>query len=499
MVEPTATLDQDGPGSLPVCKPEHRPYLLVAAILASALGFIDGSMVAIALPAMREALDASLIQAQWMSNAYMLALSSLILVGGASGDRFGLVRVFGGGIIVFVVASMVCAAAPTADVLIWARGAQGFGAALMVPGSLALISRAYPGPERAKAIGTWAAAAAVTSALGPIMGGLVLSFGGTDVWRWLFAINLPLGALALYFLLSKLTADPSQPKRGVDVPGAVLATVGLGLFAWALTGAEHGELIDQTSVIKAILAFMVFGVFLWIEATTPHPMIPLGLFKSPGFSSANLVSFGVYFGFSAILMYLPMALVGGWGETEITTAAAYAPLSIFIAALSGMSGRLAARFGPTPLLVVGCLVLATGYAALALVFPTQNFWGAVLPAMCLQGIGMGLVIAPMSAAVMGSVDQNSTGTASGINNAVTRMAGLIAVAAMGSVVAVGYGAADGPSSFGMIMDDPGHAVASNAAFIRVAWIASSICLLSAVVAATGGRMFATQIASKFTR
>lgn len=477
------SLGPNHPRTLPLCKPENRIYLLIAAILASSLGFIDGSIVAIALPAMRMSLGATLVEAQWVSNAYMLTLSALILVGGAAGDRFGLARVFGGGIALFVIASMACAFAATPEFLIGARAVQGLGAAFMVPGSLALISRAYPQHERAKAIGTWAAAAAVTSALGPIIGGLALTFGGADVWRWIFAVNLPLGLLALYFLFAKVEQDPSQAERGLDIPGALTAVVGLGLIAWSVSGAEHGDTIDSSAVAIFLLGLAVITLFIRIEAKSPYPMMPLSLFQNPGFSVANAAAFGIYFAFSAILMYLPMLVIGAWGESEITTSAAYAPLSVFIALLSRYSGKLAARIGPMPLLVGGSLVLATGYATLALVIPTQNFWGAILPAMCLQGVGMGLVVAPLSAAVMDSVPSHATGTASGINNAVVRMSGLLAVAVMGSVVAIGYGAAQGPASFGEIMRDPGHLAASNAAFIRVAWGASAICLISAALAA----------------
>lgn len=482
-----ASLGKVDPRTLPLCAPESRPYLLAAAILASSLGFIDGSIVAIALPAMRLSLGASLVEAQWISNAYMLTLSALILAGGAAGDRFGLARVFGGGIAVFILASLASAFAPTAGFLIAARAVQGLGAAFMVPGSLALISRAYPKEERGKAIGIWAAAAAVTSALGPIIGGLALTFGGADVWRWIFAVNLPLGLLALYFLIKKVEQDPSQPDRGIDFPGGLSAVIGLGLIAWALSGAEYGDTISRTSLFFGLSGVGIVILFLRIEARSPHPMMPLSLFRNSGFTVANIASFGIYFSFSAILMYLPMVVIGGWGESEITTSAAYVPLSVFIAILSGFSGKLAGRIGPTPLLVGGALVLATGYATLALAIPTQNFWGAVLPAMSLQGIGMGLVVAPLSTAVMGSVAPHSTGTASGINNAVIRMSSLIAVATMGSVVAIGYGAADGPATFGEIMQDPGHTAATNAAFIMVAWGASAICLVSALVAAFGGR------------
>lgn len=488
-MDAVATLNQHGSKSLPLCAPQSRPYLLVAAILASSLGFIDGSIVAIALPAIRVSLEATLLEAQWVSNAYMLTLSALILVGGAAGDRFGLVRVFGGGIALFMLASVACAFSPTPSFLIAARALQGLAAALMVPGSLALISRTYPPEDRAKAIGIWAASAAVTSALGPIIGGVALSFGGQEAWRYIFAVNLPLGTLALYFLLAKVTQDPGQPERGLDIPGALSATLGLGLFAWTLSGISSGQgaLLSTNGVITGVAGLVTLAIFLRIEARSAHPMMPLSLFKNQSFSAANLVSFGIYFAFSAVLFYLPMLVIGSWGKSELAASAAYAPLSVFIALLSGRAGQLAGRIGPTPLLVSGALVLATGYAVLALIIPSQSFWGALMPAMCLQGIGMGLVVAPLSSAVMGAVPPNATGTASGINNAVTRMASLIAIAAMGSVVAVVYGMADGPASYGEVMIDPAHAAASNAAFIRVAWAASVVCLLSAVIAALGSQ------------
>ncbi|WP_298290709.1 MFS transporter [uncultured Litoreibacter sp.] len=475
-----------GSGPYTLCAPEARKYILFAAILASGLGFIDGSMVAIALPGMRNSLVATLVQAQWISNAYMLTLSALILVGGAIGDRFGLARVFAGGIALFVVASIACALAPTPQFLIVARAIQGIGAAFMVPGSLALISRAYPPEERGRAIGIWAASSAITAALGPIIGGLALTFGTDDTWRWIFAINLPLGGLALYVLWSKIEQDPAQPERGVDIQGGILATLGLGLIAWALTGAEHGNLVDGKSLAIAGAGLLAMGAFLWTEATSPHPMMPLSLFKNLRFTIANVVSFFIYFSFSTISMYLPMAVVGGWNVTEIEVSAAYAPLSFFIASLSGLSGKMADRYGPAPLLVTGSLVLTAGYASLSYVAHTQNFWGAVMPAMCLQGIGMALVVAPLSTAVMGSVESHKTGTASGVNNAVTRMAGLISVATMGSVIAVTYGAAGGGGSFGEASELASHAPASNAAFARFAAVAAALCAISAVISVFSG-------------
>jgi MFS family permease len=277
-------------------------------------------------------------------------------------------------------------------------------------------------------------------------------------------------------------SDYAQTERGIDWLGAVLATAGLGLIALALTGAEHGEVFDNRSLSLACLGAVVLAAFIWVENKSRFPMMPLALFANRDFTAVNIISFLIYFAFSAILFYLPMAVIGGWGVTEIEAAAAYAPLSVFIAGLSGLAGKYSSRFGPAPFLIAGSLVLSVGYAALALVVPTQNFWGGVIPAMCFQGVGMGLIVAPLSNAVMSSVPQNSTGTASGINNAFTRMAGLIAVAAMGSVVAIYYATAGGDGSFGALLDTQAHKAASSAAFIKVAWVASGCTALSAIVA-----------------
>ncbi|MEW9918565.1 MFS transporter [Marimonas sp. MJW-29] len=220
------------------CRPEARKYVLIAAILASAMGFIDGFIISLALPAMRQSLDATLIEAQWFHNAYMLTLSALILVGGAVGDRFGLARAFSAGIAAFVAASLLCAIAPDPTFMIAARALQGVGAALMIPGSLAIITRAYPREERGWAIGFWAAASSVTTALGPVVGGLALTLGGPEAWRWVFAINLPLGAVTIWIIWAKVGADPVRGGARLDWPGALLATLGLFALAW---GADDGR------------------------------------------------------------------------------------------------------------------------------------------------------------------------------------------------------------------------------------------------------------------
>lgn len=457
------------------CGERDRPFILVVAILASALGLIDGTVVAIALPAMRDSLDAGLVQAQWIHNAYMLTLSALILVGGAMGDRFGPGRVFGFGIALFVVASMFCALAPTPLFMIVARAVQGIGAAIMVPGSLALIARAYPRESRGRAIGTWAAATALTTATGPIIGGLVLTLGGPEMWRWIFAINLPLGGLALYLLYRHLGHDPVKDDARVDVPGVLTATLALMAIAWGLTSLDHGN----GAILWLAGGVVMLLAFLWWQTRSDHPMMPLSLFASRPFSAANALTFTLYSALSMMFFFMPMTFIAGWGLTEIEASAAFAPMSVFISLLSARAGKLADRIGPAPLLVGGSLVVASGYATMAFLAPYQDFWGHILPAMCLVGLGMAAVVAPLSTAVMGAVDETQSGTASGINNAVTRMAGLISVAAVGGVVAGFYTRAGGTASFGIESDVAGHGAAMTAAFVGIAWIATALAIISA--------------------
>lgn len=465
----------------PFCTPQQRPLLLVAAILASALGFIDSTVVAIALPAMRGALGADLVQAQWIHNAYMLTLCALILVGGALGDRFGLARVFALGIGLFVISSLICALAPNADILIAARAVQGIGAAIMVPGSLALIARAYPQDIRGRAISIWAAASALTTALGPIIGGLALSFGGPEMWRWIFAVNLPLGALAL-LLLWRGTGRDTRPKTGtrIDAPGAVVVSLALLSLAYGLTAGGHADSGPDLRWIAAGLAGLL--LFIAIEARSAGPMVPLDLFRNRVFSAANGVSFLLYSALSIMFFYMPMTFIAGWGVTEIEASAAFAPMSVFISLFSARAGRLADRLGPAPLLATGSSVVAAGYLAMGMLAPLQNFWGHMLPAMCLVGLGMALVVAPLSTAVMGAVASDQSGTASGINNAVSRMAGLISVAAVGGIAAASYSAAGGLASFGVVSETAGHSTAMTQGFQTLAFVSAGLCLASAAIA-----------------
>jgi EmrB/QacA subfamily drug resistance transporter len=462
------------------CAPDRRGLILLAAILASSLGFIDGAVISIAIPAIRAALDASLVEAQWVHNAYMLTLAALILAGGALADRFGLARVFGAGIALFVAASMLCAVAPNAPFLIAARAVQGLGAAVMVPGSLALIARAYPRQVRGRAIGIWAAASAMTTAFGPILGGVALTFGGQDMWRWIFAINLPLGALAVALLRRAVRHDPGQPGSPVDLPGAALATTAFFCLAWGLT-ATH---IDggPPALVWLGTGFALLLAFVAVEARSACPMMPLALFRNRGFTRTNLLSFVLYGGLNMVFFYLPMTMIAGWGISEIMTSLAFSPMAVFIALLSPRMGALADRLGPAPLLCAGALILALGYGYMGWSAARADLWRGVFPAMCAIGLGMSLVVAPLSAAVMSAVDEARSGLASGVNNAAARLSGLFSVAAGGALVALAYRIAGGPLGFGETSGLAAHRAAMSAGLAAIAWTACGLSLLSALLA-----------------
>jgi EmrB/QacA subfamily drug resistance transporter len=458
------------------CAPGNRTAILWAAILASSTGFIDTSVTSIAIPAIRTALNATLAQAQWISAAYLLSLASLVLAGGAMGDRFGTARVFAAGIWIFVAGSIACALALDAHQLIAARAAKGVGAALMVPGSMAMISRAYPKAERGRALGLWAAASTATTAFGPVLGGMLISWGAEAGWRMVFGLNLPLGLAALWMIRGRVPADRGRPGVRVDAVGAALATLGLGLLAYVLTTPTPG-LVAVVVTVASLSAFLIW------EARTKAPMIRLGLFRNRAFAMTNLVTLALYFALNGVMFYLPMTAVSAWGIPASEVAAAFLPISLLIGLLSAPAGRWADLWGPGPLMAGGSALVAMAYAGLA--FAGGDFWGRVVPLMALAGVGLGLVVAPLTAAVMAEASEGEQGAASGINNAVARVAGLIAVAVLGRVAAAAYG--PGAPGFGLPGNSAAHLAATDAAFGSVALIGSAMAALAAVLALTIGR------------
>lgn len=477
-----------------IAQPESRRYVLVAAILASSMGFIDGSVISIAIPAIRADLGASLADAQWISNGYLLFLSSLILLGGAAGDRFGLRLTFGLGIVLFVAASIVCALAPTPLVLVVARAVQGMGAAFMVPGSLAIIAKAYPREERGAAIGIWAAASSLTTIAGPIIGGFMLTALGDWSWRLVFAINLPLGGLALALLWFKVPADRPEAGRRLDVLGAALATLALMGIAYGLTG-RGGDSAPPLShaALWCGAGLVLAAAFIVWERRAKAPMLPLRLFANTSFSGANGLTFALYFALAGVMFFLPMTMIGGWGETPATVSLSLLPLGILLTVLSSFSGKWSDRFGPGPLIAIGSLIVAAAFLMLGLTAPLHQVWLAVTPAVGLLGLGMGLVVSPLSTAVMTSVSDSDTGVASGVNNAVARVAGLVAVALLGAVVATVFERSLGSAAelgvfFGLpaeglnTEEEATRLAATDAAFAAVAYVTAALSVVSAVIA-----------------
>lgn len=443
------------------------------------MGFIDSSVTAVAVPVIRVSLSASLAQTQWISAAYLLTLSALVLIGGAMADRFGTARVFAGGILFFVLASLLCAAAMGPGQLIAARAIQGLAAGVMVPGSMALVARAYPRAERGKALGLWAAATTATSALGPVLGGGVLSLGGVEAWRLIFAMNLPLGIAALLLLRRYTRPDPGQPGAPIDLPGAVLATLGLGLVAWGLIspGAD--------SLPALCVGLMIFGGFLIWEKRCAHPMIRLGMFANRAFAAANLATFLLYIAITGIGFYLPMTAMSGWGLGPIEIALALLPTSVQIAVLSTLVGRLADRIGPFIPMTAGALIVTVAQTGLVLVAHDVDFWWDVFPLTILSGFGIALVLAPLTIAVMAEASEAEQGAASGINNVMARAATLVAVALLGRIAAVAYGEpGPGLPGFGLTSETPAHVAANGTAFAWMAGVAAILSLASALVSAS---------------
>lgn len=470
--------------------PERRVYVLIAAILASSMGFIDGSVISIATPAIRENLGASLADVQWVSNGYLLLLSSVLLLGGAAGDRFGIRNVFAGGIIVFVAASLGSALAPTPAVLIFARVVQGLGAAFMVPSSLAIIARAYPREERGGAIGIWSSASSFTTIAGPVIGGLVLTLLGAWSWRLVFAINLPLGGVALALLFWQVPADKPDSDRRLDIGGAVLGTGALLLLALSMTGSDTA--LTAPLLLAAGGVVLAIGFLFW-EARTKSPMVPLALFGDKAFSGAQGLTFALYFALAAIIFYLPMTLIAGWGITPAEVSLVLLPLGILLTVLSPWAGKLSDRVGPGPMIAAGSLLVALSFLGLGLFAFTHSLWFVVLPLMVLFGCGMSLVVSPLSTAVMTSVADRDTGTASGVNNAVARVAGLFAVASMGGlgafVFAQSMGGTGADLSFGLAPPaglaanlEAARIAATDGAFAAIAYVTAALSLLSGVIA-----------------
>ena len=402
--------------------------MIAAATLGSGLALLDGTVVNVALKTIGEDLDASLAELQWVSNGYLLSMASLILLGGSLGDRFGRRRVFVIGIAWFAAASLLCGLAPNAETLIVARVLQGIGGALLTPGSLAMIQGAFAADQRARAIGAWSGLGSIAAAIGPFLGGGLVEYAH---WRWIFLVNLPPAALAIWIAVRSVpeTRDP-RASTHFDVTGAVLATAALGGATYALI--QWGDALTPYAAGAAVLAGLAFVVW---ERREREPMLELGIFADRTFSSANVLTLLVYAALGAALFFLVLQLqtVGGYGP--LAAGLASLPITICMLFLAARGGALATRIGPRLPMSVGPVVMAVGILMLLAVDSDVNYWLDVLPGMTVFGLGLALLVAPLTATVLAAAPDEHAGIASGVNNALARAGSLLAVAAL--PVAVG--------------------------------------------------------------
>ncbi len=442
-------------------------WTLAAAVLGSGMAFLDGTIVNVALPAMAADLHADLADLQWVLDAYLVTLTALLLLGGALGDRFGRRRVFTMGVAAFAAASALCGLAPTTGALIGARALQGAGGAMLVPGSLALLSATIRQEDRARAIGAWSGLAGVAGAAGPFIGGWLVDAAS---WRWAFLINVPLAAFVL-FAASHVpeSVDPDASPH-LDVLGASLVALGLASLTAGLIEAGNGW---TALTVGAVLGGLVLlGLFVVVERRSQDPMLPPSLFRSRQFTGANLVTLAVYAGLGGAFFFVVVNLQGALGYSALESGAALTPVTIMMVLLSSRMGALSQRTGPRLLMTIGPAIVAIGLVLLSQIEAGDKYLTTVLPAALVFGLGLSTTVAPLTAAVLGAVDEHHLGVGSGTNNTVARLAGLLAVAVVPTVA--GFELTGGEGSL------PGYASAMR--------ISAGLALTGSVIAfATIGR------------
>ncbi len=412
-----------------------RRLTLVAAIIGSVVVFVDGTVVNVALPAIRADLGGGLAGQQWLTDAYLLTLGSLLLIGGSLGDLYGRRRAFRLGLAGFGITSLVCALAPSEPSLIVARGLQGMTGALLVPNTLGLIVARFEAHERGAAIGSWTAWAGIAMVIGPLAGGLILAVAS---WRWVFAVNLVPIATA-YLIAGRLSDAHDHPVGGaVDLVGASLRALGLGGPVFALIEEPAHGWASPTILSPLLGGLGLLGAFVVWERRAAHPMLELSLFAERNFAVGNAATLAVYAGLASVPFFLILFLQQVAGYSPLGAGAAMLPVTVIMFALSRRFGALADRFGPRLFMGVGPLLAAAGIALLTRLDARGQYVGAVLPAILVFGLGLSLTVAPLTATVLGGVDERHAGIASAVNNAIARVAGLLAVAAIGATVSAQF-------------------------------------------------------------